>query len=102
LGEGRILFWRLSVRRGSGGRWSFDRMLLDVRESIQSQGLVGGGDDSLPKSLRVGGRAAHAAGGILLIETQAQRRIAGRARLAPGLITIQAGGHFLTPESGIF
>jgi len=36
-------------------------------------------------------------GMILLLETQAQGGIAGRAWLAPGLITSQPGGDFLAP-----
>jgi hypothetical protein len=38
-----------------------------------------------------------AGGMILLLETQAQRGIAGRTWLSPGLITTQPGGHLLAP-----
>src|ERR1700722_13057249 len=70
-------------------------------ESIQSKCLVGSCDDSLLKSPRVGRNASDGVSGILLVEAEQQRRVAGRARLAAGLIAIQPGGNFLTPRSGI-
>jgi hypothetical protein len=54
------------------------------------------------KSLGFNRSAIPSPHGIILVETQPQRRITWRARLAPLLISIQTRGDFLAPESGIF
>src|ERR1700686_3704108 len=76
-----------------------------VSEAIQGQSVVA---QSVVRSrthtLRDNGKLSsvyRVASRILFLETQPQRRIAGWARLALGLIAIEAGGDFIAPRRRI-
>ncbi len=73
-----------------------------VGKPIQGQRLVGSRRHSARISRGIDRNATCGEGGILVLEAQPQRRIAGRAGLAPGLITIEPGGDLLAPGRRIF
>lgn len=68
---------------------------------MQCHGLVRSRHDALGKTRGLGRNAACGASNIFFFKTQPQRRIAGRTRLTPGLITIQPGCNLHPPGRSV-